>query len=64
MVNQQTSGLTFTQEQYAAAEAFKLTLQSVASPTMVDEIEAEWQRIAPAKFVGQSIDTIWQTLSR
>lgn len=64
MVNQQTAGLTFTQEQYAAAEAFKLTLQSVASPTMVDEIEVEWQRIAPAQFVGQSIDVIWQTLAR
>jgi hypothetical protein len=64
MVNQQTAGLMFTQEQYAAAEAFKMTLQSVASPTMVDEIEAEWQRIAPAQFVGKSIDSIWQTLSR
>jgi hypothetical protein len=64
MVNQQTTGLTFTQEQFAAAQAFKQTLQSVASPTMVDEIEAEWQRIAPARFVGKSIDSIWQTLSR
>lgn len=64
MVNQQTAGLTFTQEQFAAAQAFKQTLQSVASPTMVDEIEAEWQRIAPARFVGKSIDSIWQTLSR
>ncbi|MFZ9858699.1 MAG: S8 family serine peptidase [Roseiflexaceae bacterium] len=64
MVNQQTAGLTFTPDQYAAAQAFKLTLQSVASPTMVDEIEAEWQRIGPARFVGKSIDSIWQSLSR
>lgn len=64
MVNQQTAGLTFTQAQYTAAESFKLTLQSVASPTMVSEIEEEWQRIAPARFVGKSIDSIWQTLSR
>lgn len=64
MVNQQTAGLTFTQEQYVAAESFKRTLQSVASPMMVDEIETEWQRIAPAQFVGKSIDAIWQTLAR
>ena len=64
MVNQQTAGLTFTQEQFAAAQAFKQTLSSVASPTMVDEIDEEWKRIDPARLVGQSIDTVWQTLSR
>jgi subtilisin family serine protease len=64
MVNQQTAGLTFSQEQFAAAQAFKQNLQSVASPTMISEIEEEWQRISPARFVGKSIDSIWQTLSR
>jgi len=64
MVNQQTDGLTFTQAQFDAARAFKDALQPIASPRMNEEIEAEWQRIAPERFVGQSIDSIWQTLAR